>query len=171
MKVWKFYKRKEERIIQLFELSCHKTVLFYLFLYICEWKQILLKKLGQGKLITEFYGFTFVCLLLILWILNSYSIFVTMCTFAQFWGTFNKEKYRINSFAQNIWITNFQSNEFIETRFHCMTLAQRTRKDVKYFKVKLYIFFCNYLEYHLVSWESNLRNLYVNSSICHHYFH
>ena len=32
-----------------------------------------------------------------------------------------------------------------------MTLAQKTREDVKYFKNKLYLFFCNYLEYHLAS--------------------
>ena len=43
--------RKEERIIQ-FELPCHKTALFYLFLYICELRQILLKKWGQRTLIT-----------------------------------------------------------------------------------------------------------------------
>ena len=59
LKVWKFYNGKEERIIQLFELSCHKTALFYLFLYICEWKQILLKKRGQGKLITIVLWFHF----------------------------------------------------------------------------------------------------------------
>ena len=52
-----------------------------------------------------------------------------------------------------------------------MTLAQRTREDVKYFEVKLYIFFCNYLEYHLVSWGSNLRYLLANTFIYHHYFH
>ena len=37
-------------------------------------------------------------------------------------------------------------------------------------KGKLYIFFCNYLEYHLVWRGSNLRNLFVNTFICHHYF-
>ena len=128
-KLWKFEGfTKEERIIQLLELSCHKTAQFYLFLYICEWKQILLKKVKSMRinyyrfivslsLLKQLYFTIFVCLLLILWILNSCSIFVTMCTFAQFWGTFNKEKYRINSFAQNIWITNFQCNEFIETRY------------------------------------------------------
>ena len=35
LKVSKFYKGKEERIIQ-FDLSCHKTALIYLFLYACE---------------------------------------------------------------------------------------------------------------------------------------
>ena len=52
-----------------------------------------------------------------------------------------------------------------------VTVAQRTREDVKYFRGKLYSFLCNYLEYHLLSWESNLRNLFVNTFICHHYFH
>ena len=52
-----------------------------------------------------------------------------------------------------------------------MTLAQRTRKDVKYFKVKLHIFFCNYVEYYFVPWESDLRNLFANTFIYHHYFH
>ena len=127
----------------------------------------------------------FVWLVFILQILNSCSIFVTVCTFAQFWGMFHEENYRINLFVQNIWIANFQCNEFVETsctslffesfwseQDSCtpifsvyMTLAQRTREDVKYFKVKLYIFFCNYLEYHLVSWGSNLRNLLAK------YFH
>ena len=46
-----------------------------------------------------------------------------------------------------------------------MTLAQRTREVVKYFEVKLYIFLCNYLEYHLVSWGSNLRYLLANTFI------
>ena len=73
-------------------------------------------------LLNQLYYTIFVCLLLILWILNSCSIFVTMCTFAQFWGMFNKEKYRVNSFAQNIWITNFQCNEFIETRYTALLL-------------------------------------------------
>ena len=52
-----------------------------------------------------------------------------------------------------------------------VTVAQRTREDVKYFRGKLYSFFCNYLEYHLLSWGSNLRNLFVNTFIYHHYFH
>ena len=32
-----------------------------------------------------------------------------------------------------------------------VTVAQRTREDVKYFRGKLYSFFCNYLEYDLLS--------------------
>ena len=52
-----------------------------------------------------------------------------------------------------------------------VTVAQRTREDVKYFRGELYSFFCNYLEYHLLSWGSNLRNLFVNTFIYHHYFH
>ena len=51
-----------------------------------------------------------------------------------------------------------------------MTLAQRTREDVKYFKVQLFIFFSNYLDYYLVSSGSNLSNLLVNTFIYHHYF-
>ena len=110
---------------------------------------------------------------------------------AQFWGTFHEGKYRINSFVQNIWTANFHCNEFVETSYTTlffespwneqdssapifsmyMTLAQKTREDVKYFKNKLYLFFCNYLEYHLASWGSNLRNLLVNTFIYHHYFH
>ena len=35
LKVWKFYKGNEEIIIQ-FELPCHKTAFFSLFLHICE---------------------------------------------------------------------------------------------------------------------------------------
>ena len=31
-----------------------------------------------------------------------------------------------------------------------VTVAQRTREDVKYFRGELYSFFCNYLEYHLL---------------------
>ena len=61
---------------------------------------------------------------------------------------------------------------FLRTNFLMyMTLAQRTREDVKYFKVKLYIFFSNYLEYYLVSSGSNLRNLLLDTFIYHHYFH
>ena len=62
-----------------------------------------------------------------------------------------------------------------------MTLAQRTREDVKYFKVKFYIFFCNYLvswgswvswgSNPLVSWRSNLRNLLVKTFVYHHCVH
>ena len=57
-KVWKFYKENEGRIIQ-FELLCCKTALFNLFLYICEWRQILLKKRGQRTLITVVLWFYF----------------------------------------------------------------------------------------------------------------
>ena len=32
-----------------------------------------------------------------------------------------------------------------------VTVAQRFREDVKYFRGELYSFFCNYLEYHLLS--------------------
>ena len=52
-----------------------------------------------------------------------------------------------------------------------VTVAQRTREDVKYFRGELYSFFCNYLEYHLLPWGSNLRNLFVNTFIYHQYFH
>ena len=100
-----------------------------LFIFVHLWmKTDLIKKARSRKinycsfmvslsLLKQLYFTVFVCLLLILWILNSCSIFITMCTFAQFWATFNKEKYRINSFAQNIWIINFQCNEFIETKY------------------------------------------------------
>ena len=77
------------------------------------------------SLLKQLYFTIFVYLLLILWILNCSSIFVTMCTFAQFWCTFNKEKYRINSFTQNIWITNFQCNEFIEARYTALLFKVR----------------------------------------------
>ena len=100
-----------------------------LFIFVHLWmKTDLFEKARSGKinfcsfmvslsLLKQLYFTIFVCLLLILWILNCCIIFVTMCTFAQFWCTFNKEKYRINSLAQNIWITNFQCNEFIEARY------------------------------------------------------
>ena len=160
LKVRKFYKENEERITQ-FEFPCNKTASFYLFLYICQWRQILLKKRGQRTLIT-----------------------------VVLWGTFHQEKYQINSFVQDNWIADFQCNEFGWNKLHCffesswseqdsytpifsmyMTVARRTQEDNKYFKGKLYSFFCNYLEYHLVSWGSNLRNLFVSTFIYHHYFH
>ena len=62
------------------------------------------------SLLKQLYFIIFVWLLLVLKILNSCSIFVRVCTFGQFWGTFHKEKCRINSFAQDISIANFQCN-------------------------------------------------------------
>ena len=94
--------------------------------------------------------------------------------------TFHEEIYRINSFAQNIFeLLIFSAMNLLKPAtllffwksvewtqfFQCMTLAQRTRKDVKHFKVKLHIFICNYLEYYFVSWESWLEGF-----ICK-YFH
>ena len=123
-KVWKFYKENEERIIQ-FELWCYKTALFYLFLYICEWRQILLKKRGQRTLITVvlWFYFTFKAFLFgCFWFFRYWILAATVCTFAQFWGTFYEEKYRINLFVQDIWLANLQCNEFVETSYTSLFL-------------------------------------------------
>ena len=116
------------------------------------------------SILKQLYFIIFICLLLILWILNFCSIFVTICTFAQFWGTFNEEKYwfirsKLPVFsAMNLLkqVTLLVFWKYLEwTRFsrtNFFNVAQRTREDVKYFKGELYSFFCNYLEYHLVSW-------------------
>ena len=86
------------------------------------------------------------------------------CQFSVQWICWNKLHY---SFFESPW-SEQDSCAPIFSMY--MTQAQKTREDVKYFKDKLYIFFFNYLEYHLASWGSNLSNLLVNTFIYHQYF-
>ena len=121
--------------------------------------------------------------------MNSCSIFVTVCTsilgyvpVRKISNKFIRSRHLNCQFSVQCICWNNLHRSFFESPWSeqdsyalifsmYATVAQRTREDVNYFKGKLYSFFCNYLEYHLVSWGSSLRNLFVNTFIYHYYFH